>query len=40
MKEQISKQFTLTKTDYVILSGGVINIIVISTIFVFWLLYS
>jgi len=39
MNKQNSK-FNLTKTDYVILSGGVINIIVITTIFIFWLLYA
>ena len=33
-------KFNLTKTDYVILSGAVINIIVITIIFIFWLLYA
>jgi len=39
MNEKTNK-FNITKTDYVILSGGVINIIVIITIFIFWLIYT
>jgi len=37
MIEAIKK---LSTTDYVILSGGVVNVIVISTIFIYWLIYT
>ena len=40
MKQNIKNRFNLTISDYVILSGGVINIIVITTIFIFWLIYT
>lgn len=40
MFKYLNEKFNLTLSDYVILSGGVINIIVITTIFIFWLLYT
>lgn len=40
MTEDIMKKFNLSITDYVILSGGVVNVIVISTIFIYWLIYT
>ncbi len=40
MFKYLNEKFNLTISDYVILSGGVINVIVITTIFIFWLLYT
>jgi len=36
----MKKKLNLDISDYVILSGGVVNIIVISTLFIFWLKYT
>ncbi len=40
MFKSVKEKFKLTASDYVILSGGVINVIVITIIFIFWLLYA
>ncbi|GEM_PF-5501306 len=40
MNKKTYPKLALGKTDYVILSGGIINIVVIVTIFIFWLLYT
>jgi hypothetical protein len=40
MKKETSRKNKLTIPDYVILSGGVVNLIVITTLFIFWLRYS
>ncbi|MDX2507724.1 MAG: hypothetical protein QNL62_25065 [Gammaproteobacteria bacterium] len=40
MNKTSKNKYKLTIPDYVILSGAVVNVIVITTLFIFWLIYS
>jgi hypothetical protein len=40
MLKKIIQKYNLGIPDYVILSGALINIMVITTIFIFWLKYT